>query len=103
MKATRNILTFLLAVALMAGALGYLAPEPHLNIVSAKLEWMRQHGDEFDVLFLGSSRTYHQILPERFEEILGAAGNKVKAFNLGVDGMRPPEDGYVLEQALRGR
>src|SRR5688572_27502291 len=98
MRAAGNILIFVLALALMAWGIGKITPPPHISIVSAKVQWLQEHGDEYDVIFLGSSRTFRQIVPELFDRLMAAASHPVKTFNLGVDGMRPPEDTYVLEQ-----
>ena len=103
MRAVANVLAFCIAAALVAVAIGKVAPEPEVPIVTSKLSYLREHGDEFDVLFLGSSRTYRQFICEIFDDTLAAAGQHTRSFNLGVDGMRPPEDTYVLERALRGR
>lgn len=103
MRPLRNFLVFLVAFALVAAGIGLFAPQPRIAIVSPKLAWMKQHGDEFDVLFLGSSRTYRQIIPELFDQLMAEAGHPTRSFNLGIDGMRPPEDTYVLDQVLRHR
>jgi hypothetical protein len=103
MRAVFNLIVFVFSAALVALAIRKVAPEPRVPIVTSKITYLKEHGDEFDVLFLGSSRTYRQIICESFDGILAAAGQRVRSFNLGVDGMRPPEDSYVLERALRGR
>jgi hypothetical protein len=103
MRAVVNIFVFFVAVALMATVIGMFAPEPHIPIVTTKVTWFQEHGDDFDVIFLGSSRTYRQVIPEKFDELMAAAGHAVRTFNLGIDGMRPPEDTYVLEHAVRRR
>jgi hypothetical protein len=38
-----------------------------------------------------------------FYQELAAAGLKVHAFNLAADGLRPPEDSFILDEALSGR
>jgi hypothetical protein len=48
------------------------------------------------VLFLGSSRFYHQIIPAQFDAAVG----DVRSFNFGYDGMWPPESFYLLRQLL---
>jgi hypothetical protein len=103
MRATVNIVTFLLALALVSVVIGMITPTPNVPIVTTKVHWLQEHGDDFDVIFLGSSRTYRQVIPELFDQAMAAAGHPVTTFNLGIDGMRPPEDTYVLEQALQRR
>ncbi|MEI9897860.1 MAG: hypothetical protein WDN28_29380 [Chthoniobacter sp.] len=36
-----------------------------------KIEYLARHGDEYDVLFLGSSRVHCQIMPAVFDRIAG--------------------------------
>jgi hypothetical protein len=103
MKALWNGVAFLLGLALAALGLQALAPAPRIAIVTPKLTYLDERGDDYDVLFLGSSRTYRQILPELFDRLMTEAGHPVRSFNLGIDGMRPPEDTFVLEHALKHR
>ena len=103
MRATLNILVFLLAAVVMATAIASITPAPHIAIVSSKVADFQKRGDEFDVIFLGSSRTYRQVIPELFDKLMAEAGHPMKAYNLGIDGMRPPEDTYILEKVLSAR
>jgi hypothetical protein len=103
MTALRNIVLFLAAFALTCAGIGWQLPRQTVPIVTPKLSWYEGHADNYDVLFLGSSRTYRQIIPEVFDAEMAAHGEPVRAYNLGVDGMRPPEDTYLLEEALAAR
>jgi len=100
MKALRNILCLIAGFVAVAAALTATLPPRHVPTVSEKLARYAVAGDEFDVLAIGSSRTYRQIIPSVFSEAAAAAGKQARLFNLGIDGMRPPEDTYVLERAL---
>ncbi len=91
---------FLVAYALGCGLLGRFAPEPTVPMVSPKLDWWRAHAEEFDTLIIGSSRTYRQVVPSLFDAAMAAGGVPTRSYNLGIDGMRAPEDGYLLAQAL---
>jgi hypothetical protein len=71
--------------------------------VLKKMDYLRQKGDEFDVLFVGTSRVHHQVIPALFDRLMTEGGVPVHSFNLGVDGMRTPEDNYLLETALASR
>ena len=93
-------LVFLGAYALGCGFLARFAPEPVVPIVSPKLDWWRTHAEEYDTLIIGSSRTYRQIIPATFDAAMAAGGIPTRSYNLGIDGMRPPEDTYLLERAL---
>jgi len=69
--------------------------------VAEKLEFFAKHKDQFDTLFLGSSRFYHAVSPESFDNITRENGVPTRAFNFGIDGMNPPENFYVLDQILK--
>jgi hypothetical protein len=68
--------------------------------VSQKLHFFAAHKDEFDTLFIGSSRTYFQISPAVFDRVMREGGSPTHSFNFGVGGMYLPESAYVLEQVL---
>ena len=72
-----------------------------MPIVHQKLDWLAAHGDDFDVIFIGSSRVEQQIIPEVFDHTAAALGHPVRSFNAGISAMVPPEDYYVIEQILR--
>ncbi len=94
---------FCAAYALGCELLGRRAAEPFVPMVSPKLDWWRAHAEEFDTLIIGSSRTYRQVAPGIFDAAMAAGGTPTRSYNLGIDGMRPPEDSYLLEQALAAR
>lgn len=100
MKTLRNILCLLTGFIAVVQILTAVLPPRHVPTVTEKLAKYAATGDEFDVLAIGSSRTYRQIIPSVFDEAAASAGKPVRLFNLGIDGMRPPEDTYVLEKAL---
>ena len=70
-------------------------------MVREKLEFLARHGDDYDALFIGSSRVHYQIMPAVFDHLVSEGGVRMKSFNVGVAGMKSPEDGYVLEQILQ--
>lgn len=65
-----------------------------------KFAWWEQHADEYDTLFLGTSRVYRGLMPRIFDERMAESGMPAKAFNFGIDGMFAPEDTFVLERLL---
>ncbi|HEV2841639.1 MAG TPA: hypothetical protein VGW39_09970 [Chthoniobacterales bacterium] len=69
--------------------------------VAEKLEFFTRHKDEFDTIFLGTSRFYYAVSPKIFDNITRENGVPTQTFNFGVDGMHPPESFYVLEQILK--
>jgi len=69
--------------------------------VAEKLRFFAKHKDQFDTLFLGSSRFYYAISPKDFDQITRENGVPTRSFNFGIDGMNPPETFYVLDQILK--
>lgn len=100
MGTLRNFACMILGFAAAAGAFATWTPARPVLTVSEKLERYAEAADEYDALAIGSSLTYRQIIPSIFDRTASDAGQPMHLFNLGVDGMRPPEDTYVLEQAL---
>lgn len=78
----------LFALALGAAAVGPLAAQ-QLSPDSPRWLWFEQHKDNFDIVFIGSSRFYHGISPRLFDRVAAEAGHHWRSFNLGVDKMRP--------------
>lgn len=100
MRTLRSILCMALGFIVVAAAASTWAPARPVLTVTEKLERYAQAADEYDVLAIGSSLTYRQIIPSIFDEVARESGRPMRLYNLGVDGMRPPEDTYLLEQAL---
>jgi hypothetical protein len=69
--------------------------------VSQKFRFFAVHKDEFDTLFIGSSRVYFQISPAIFDRVTRQSGLPTHSFNFGIGGMYLPETAYLLEQILR--
>jgi hypothetical protein len=68
--------------------------------VSQKFRFFAAHKDEFDTLFIGSSRIYFQISPGTFDRVTRERGLPTHSFNFGIGGMYLPETSYLLEQIL---
>ena len=100
MRTLLNIIALLAGFVAVAAALSARTPARHVPTVSEKLGRYAAAGDDYDVLVIGSSRTYRQIIPQVFDQATAEAGKPARMFNFGIDGMRPPEDTYVLEKAL---
>lgn len=95
-----NIVGLVIGFSGVAAILSAALPEGYIPTVTEKLKSYETSGDDYDVLVIGSSRSYRQIIPKVLDEAMASGGMPVRTFNLGIDGMRPPEDTYVLERAL---
>lgn len=96
------VLMFVFLLSLIGGAtvLGRFLPFPDVPGVGERFRYFADHRDEYDTVFIGSSRFRHQLIPEVFEARAKEGGLDVQAFNLGYSGMWPPESYYYLRQIL---
>jgi hypothetical protein len=92
-----------LAFVLACAALNASLPFPEIDVLSSNFRFFKQHRDDFNTVFIGSSRFRHQISPGIFDRAMRDAGLPTRSFNFGINGMVPPEDGYVLERLLGAR
>ncbi|MGV3531816.1 MAG: hypothetical protein ACO1QR_05555, partial [Chthoniobacteraceae bacterium] len=101
LKVMRNCGAFLAAVVLGCTVLFSLRSFPDVPGIGPKYQYLREHKDRYDVLFVGSSRFYHQIIPKQFDaRVAGGERAPLRSFNFGYDGMWPPESFYVVRQLL---
>lgn len=73
---------------------------PDVPTVSDKLAVFGAHREEWDTVFIGSSRVFNQLSPKLFDADRRAAGQASRSFNLAASAMRPPEDFQTLGRAL---
>ena len=95
----------MLALAFVAACLVIRSafPFPDIPNVHAKIVHFREHPNDYDTLFIGSSRLNYQVIPSQFDRLSRAAGLPTKSYNAGIAGMRPPEDSYFLDQLLAAK
>ena len=98
-----NASAFVAGFVLIASVLSRAVPAVHPPQIGVKLDWLEAHGAQYDTFFIGSSRVHRQIIPDLFDTEMAALGVKTNSFNLSGDGMRPPEDEFVMERAFTGR
>jgi len=75
-------------------------PFPSVPEISPRFRYFADRKDEFDTVFIGSSRIRHQVIPGYFDAATAAQGVPTHSFNLGYSGMWPPESYYYLRQVL---
>lgn len=86
---------WLLAFGLVSAVLDARAPFPEVPVAAPKLAHLAQHREDFDALFIGSSRVQFQVMPAIFDQAAAT-----HSFNLGVAGMVPPESLYFARCVL---
>ena len=89
-----------LALATLGGA---LLPPPQLPVLSEKRAHFLAHADEYDAVFIGSSRVYRGIVPQVFDAELRARGHAIHSFNFAMEAVWPPESLYRVREFLRLR
>ncbi|MGB8167091.1 MAG: hypothetical protein WCF18_06340 [Chthoniobacteraceae bacterium] len=100
----RGVLCLALFVLGLCGgcwAIREALPFPEVALVKPKIMHFAAHHDDYDTLFLGSSRIYYQIIPALFDRLAAEQGLPTRSFNAAIAGMRPPEDAYYLDYLLR--
>jgi hypothetical protein len=102
-RATFSLVAFVVGFALAAAVLSASVSPVRAPQIGAKLDWLSERGAEYDTFFIGSSRVHRQIIPDLFDSEMAALGVKTNSFNLSGDGMRPPEDEFVMERAFARR
>jgi hypothetical protein len=75
-------------------------PWPENSQLRVKWRHFAAHQDEFDAVFVGSSRVLRAFVPAEFEKALRA---DARAFNFGVSGMRELEAEHLVERILSER
>lgn len=97
----RTLLGASAGLAIASGLAAHILPSPDLpHIVREKIAHLSEHGDEYDAIFLGSSRIQNHVIPALFDRIVAETGTPIRSFNFGISAMHPPEDDYVLDLIL---
>ena len=100
--AVTNSAIAIIAFLITCIGLHAVLPFPEIDDgVSQKFRFFAAHKDEFDTLFIGSSRIYFQISPAIFDRVARESALPTHSFNFGIGGMYLPESGYLLEQILK--
>lgn len=68
------------------------------EVVNAKMEYLEDKRDQYNVFFLGSSKVYRQIIPKLFDD--NSNFPNTKSFNLGSPAASNPELHYLVDHFL---
>lgn len=99
-SASAKVLAALLSFGVVAQGIGALVPRPTDYGLADKLAFFAAHRDDYDAVYLGSSRTFRSYLPEVVDRELRGLGHELRSFNLGVPGMTSFEVDHVLRDVL---
>lgn len=87
-------------LALCSQIFGRITPPPEIPVVSYKLEKFSEKKDEYNTIFIGSSRIYRHIVPSKFDNLMKSRGHNIKSYNFGVYAMRALETYFLLKQIM---
>lgn len=85
--------------ALAAADLGF----PYVEVFSDKMEHLQTNGDDYDVMFLGTSSFYRNINPRAIDLGLAERGVHVCSVNLAIPGMNVVEADNLFAEIERQR
>lgn len=94
------LLAFGLGLAATSLGLARVTPLKHGSNLDAKLNHWRANKDTYDAVYVGSSMVNHHFIPADFDAAMAQAGHPIRSFNLGMDGMWPPESFFILQEIL---
>lgn len=98
------LLAFVVSFAAAAALLTRTGGFPEVPELSAKHDRWSAARDEFDTIFVGSSRTFHHIDPESFADAVAEAGlARPRGYNVGANLMFPPESFRWLRELLAAK
>lgn len=85
-----------LSLALRAGA-----PMPEMMTITPKSDRYAAHADQFDTVFVGTSRTLYHVIPDEVEAAASAAGCPGwSVFNFGVQGLNGAEQDWLIDRVV---
>lgn len=72
----------------------------NIPFISSKYEYFIKHKDEYDTIFIGSSRICNQIVPDVFDRAMNDLGKSTNSFNFGIPAMRALPSYFLLKEIL---
>lgn len=91
---------FLFGFGLTTSFVGWRAGLPEMGPLTDKLRYFAAHKDDYDVVFVGSSRVERGVVPPLFDAELTARGRALRSFNFGVAGMEAHEANALVRRVL---
>ena len=98
---TVALISFGVMISLLQSGIPSSNIPANLPIISPKYAYYQTHKDEYNALFFGSSRVYHQVDPQTFDAVAQAAGVAVHSFNFGVSGLKPLQSYVLMRDVLK--
>ncbi|MGI9509294.1 MAG: hypothetical protein ACR2QJ_08095 [Geminicoccaceae bacterium] len=95
------VVTFAVVTLAAAVGLNVMTPgddEPNLGMMSKKTAYLRDNYQDYNVLLVGTSRTYRGVDPILLQQVAKQQGCDVRAFNLGIPKLRLTELRHIRDQ-----
>ena len=93
--------TFVPVCVVLSLVLRANAPPPEMIVLSPKLDVYREAPENYDTVFVGTSRTLYHVVPETIESAAHAEGCETpRVFNFGVHGLNGAEQDWLIAQVL---
>lgn len=70
------------------------------NEISDKREYLLKNKDVYNTIFIGSSKTRYQIIPDLFDQKAKEDSIGTRSYNFGVQGLLPLESLHIYENLL---
>ena len=96
----KNLAAFLLGLVSVCVAIHACMPLPDVPQVKVKLQWLAAHPEEYDTIFIGSSRVRSGISPATYDAEMRSRGIPTRSYNFGIDAMTMPELSFVFDQVV---
>ncbi len=93
--------TFTICAALLSLGLRAATPMPYALVLSDKLDFWRENAANYDIVFIGTSRTFYHIDPKAVNEAAALSGcPDMRVFNFGVYGLNGGELNWLVNEVL---
>jgi len=94
-----KMIAFIILLVLLLNLFEFITPYYYGNdVFEAKMNYLKRHAQKYNMVFIGSSRTYRHINPPLFDSL--CVGD-VKSYNLGSPATFAPESYYLCENLMK--
>jgi hypothetical protein len=88
---------FLAGMTFIVVNLHDVEPLPFWSWSRNKVNWVQEHGEEYDTMFFGSSRMHYGLRPDVFDARMAELGTPTKSFNFALSGLRMHDVAHMLD------
>ncbi len=103
LKTIGHAALFMAGVVFVDVNLHSIEPLPFWSWSRSKVNWVAEHGAEYDTLFLGSSRMHYGLRPDVFDARMAELGHPTSSFNSALSGMRMHDVVQMLDWVVDNR